>query len=420
MRRLILIFGMISGSLFAQENLVTLNDCYENMMENYPLVSQTSMYEESSKLNMKNYQAGWLPNAELNAKATYQSDAMEVSISAMGSSFGFKSEKDQYQATIDLNQLIYDWGRIKASKNLENSDLLIKQQNTRIELNKLKEQINLFYFAILTLHKNEKLVNVMLEDVENQEKMVESAVKNGLMLSSDLNTLKAEKLKIEQSITEIINRRLAAIRILSEITGLDLSSDIILEIPEYEMSGDEELLRPEHQLFDLQIQQTEASGKLIAKQNNPVLYSFAQVGYGKPGLNMVSDEFDTFYIVGVGLSWNIWDWNQTKRKKQVTLINKNLITTQKESYDKQIMVSIHNELANIATMQSTIISDKEIIELREEVTNSARSKLENGVITSTEYITELSAETQAKINYETHKLQLLQSKVNYLYLKGEI
>ena len=135
---------------------------------------------------------------------------------------------------------------------------------------------------------------------------------------------------------------------------------------------------------------------------------------------MVSDEFDTFYIVGVGLSWNIWDWNQTKRKKQVTLINKNLITTQKASYDKQIMVSIHNELANIATMQSTIISDKEIIELREEVTNSARSKLENGVITSTEYITELSAETQAKINYETHKLQLLQSKVNYLYLKGEI
>ncbi|PLX24052.1 MAG: hypothetical protein C0597_00305 [Marinilabiliales bacterium] len=362
---------------------------------------------------MKNYQAGWLPNAELNAKATYQSDAIDVNISALGNNFGFAAEKDQYQATIDINQLIYDWGRIKAAKQLESSDLQVKQQNTQVELNRLKEQINRFYFSILILQKNEELMIVMLNDVENQEKVVESAVKNGLMLNSNLNSIKAEKLKLKQSITEIINQRLAAIQILAEITGMDLSSDVALEMPNYEVNEDAKLFRPEHQLFDLQMQKLDVSGKLIAKQNDPVLYSFAQVGYGKPGMNMVNDEFDSFYIIGVGLSWNIWDWNQTKRKKQVALINKGLINTQKETFDKQIMISVHNELAKIASMQSTILSDKEIISLREEVTKSARSKLENGAITSTDYVTELSAETQAKINYETHKIQLIQSKVNF-------
>ena len=213
---------------------------------------------------------------------------------------------------------------------------------------------------------------------------------------------------------------MAAIQILAEITGMDLSADIALEMPTCDVNEDVELSRPEHQLFDLQMQKLDVSSKFIAKQNDPMLYSFAQAGYGKPGMNMVNDEFDSFYIVGVGLSWNIWDWNQTKRKKQVALINKGLINTQKETFDKQIMISVHNELAKIATIQSTILSDKEIISLREEVTKSARSKLENGAITSTDYITELSAETQAKINYETHKIQLIQSKVNYLYLKGGI
>ncbi len=418
MKFFLIVFMIFSGSLFAQEHLITLNDCYENLMVSYPLINQISINEKLSSLNQKNHQAGWLPSADLNATATYQSDAMELSIPSMG--FGFEAEKDQYQATIDINQLIYDWGRIKATKQLENTDLSVKKQNTQVELNKLKEQVNLFYFSILILEKNEELMNLMLEDIENQEKMIESAVKNGVVLSAELNVLKAEKLKIKQSITEIINQRLAAIRILSELTGLDISSEVKLKIPDYEMSEREELSRPEHHLFDLQIKQTEASGELIAKQNNPMLYSFAQLGYGKPGLNMVSSEFDSFYIVGVGLTWNIWDWNQTKRKKQVALINKDLITTQKETFNKQIMVSVHNELANIATMQSTLISDKEIIKLREEVTESARAKLENGIITSTEYITELNAETQAKLNYETHKLQLVQSKVNYLYLKGEI
>ena len=123
------------------------------MMENYPLVNQLAIYEESNSLALKNLQAEWLPHADLNARATYQSDAMEVNISAMGNSFGFQTEKDQYMGTIDIHQLIYDWGRVKAAKQKENAEFEIKKQATQVELNKLKEQINRVYFSILTLQK---------------------------------------------------------------------------------------------------------------------------------------------------------------------------------------------------------------------------------------------------------------------------
>jgi len=135
---------------------------------------------------------------------------------------------------------------------------------------------------------------------------------------------------------------------------------------------------------------------------------------------MISQEFNSFYYVGVGLSWKFWDWSKTKREKQILSLNKELITTQENTFNKQINVALKNESSKIKIYEDAIETDKEIIRLREEVSESARLKLDNGVITSTDYITELSKETQAKIAFETHKIQLVQSKVNYLYIKGEI
>lgn len=419
-KSIVIILIFLTNLAIAQQSSIRLQDCYENMLIHYPLAVQSEIYVQTSELNTKNFKAGWLPNASLNAQATYQSDVIKVEITALGNSFGFEGEKDQYKASVDINQLIYDWGRIKSAKQLENANLKVNQQNSLVEINKVKEQINNFYFAILLLQKNKDLLQVMLIDLEAKEKSVESGVKNGVLLNSDLSVLKAEKLKVKQSILEIEIQRLAAIDVLAEITGMTITYDVMLEIPEFSIKESIEYSRPEFVLFDYQKEKLDLTSKLVSKQNKPTVFSFAQLGYGKPGLNMVSDEFDSFYIVGVGLKWNFWDWSKTKREKQIVELNKDLVATQENTFSKQINIALKNEMSKIEIYENAVKSDQEIIDLREEVTESARSKLDNGVITSTDYITELSKETQAKISFETHKIQLIQSKVNYLYIKGEI
>ncbi|MBU8893787.1 MAG: TolC family protein [Bacteroidales bacterium] len=419
-RIIIILFLITNVALAQQQQYVRLNDCYESMLVNYPLTNQSEIYKQSSDLSIQNMKAAWLPNAELKAQASYQSDAITVEILALGYSFGFEAEKDQYKASIDVNQLIYDWGRIKSAKQLENVNLKVNQQNTQVELNKIKEQINKFYFAILILQRNEELLGVMLNDLEIREKSVESGVKNGVLLSSDLSALKAEKIRAKQSILEIRNQRFATIDVMSEITGLNLSYEAEFKIPEYDLDSSESIIRPELILFNYQKEKLDATSGLVSKQNKPTVFAFTQLGYGKPGLNMVNDQFDAYYYVGVGLSWKFWDWSKTKREKQILSLNKDLISTHESSFNKQVEIALKNESSKIYIYTEAIESDKEIIKLREEVSESARSKLDNGIITSTDYITELSKETQAKINYETHKIQLVQSKVNYLYIKGEI
>ena len=78
------------------------------------------------------------------------------------------------------------------------------------------------------------------------------------------------------------------------------------------------------------------------------------------------------------------------------------------------------EKLSIENLDSLIAKDKEIITLREKITKSASSQLTNGVITATDYINELNNEIIAKITMETHKVQLIQAKINYLNLKGDM
>jgi len=420
MRRILIVLMLLANLGYAQNKEINLKDCYDQLLINYPLVNDTEIYNQVNELKLKNLNSEWLPKAELKAQATYQSDVFALEIDLPITVDLPEGSRDQYKATVDINQLIYDWGRIKNLKKTEEWNLKINKQNNLVELNKLKEQINKFYFAILIIQKNEELLNVMLNDIDKKELTVTSGVKNGVLLPSDLSVLQAEKLKLKQNISQLTNQRLAAIQILAEITGMDLSSDVQLSLTDYELNDSVEFLRPEHILFDYQSEQINASSNVVLKQNKPMFFAFGQLGYGKPGLNMLYDEFDSYYYLGVGLSWKFWDWNQNKRQREILTLNKNLIGSKRESFNKQIQIALNNEIANIENYQSSLITDIEIIKLREEVTKSAFSKLENGVITSTQYVTELGSETQAKINYETHKIQLIQSKANYLYLKGEI
>jgi outer membrane protein TolC len=372
----------------------------------------------ANELKIKNINAEWFPKTELKAQATYQSESFALDINLPLTVDLPEVSKDQYKATIDINQLIYDFGRIKNAKKLEENNLKINLQSNKVDLNKIKEQVNKFYFAVLILQKNEELFKMMFDNIEQKLITIESGVKNGVLLPADLYTLQAEKLKLNQTINQLVNQRIAAIQVLSELTGLNLNSNVKLRIDEYELHDINVSKRPEYLLFDYQKNQIDASSTIIAKQNLPVLFAFGQLGYGKPGLNMLSDEFNSYYYLGVGLSWKFWDWNQNKRQREILQLNKSFIETRRETFSTQLAIALDNEIANIENYQSAIASDLEIIKLREDITKSAFAKLENGVITSTQYIMELSAETQAKINYETHKIQLVQSKATYLYLLG--
>src|SRR5690606_19467764 len=165
-------------------------------------------------------------------------------------------------------------------------------------------------------------------------------------------------------------------------------------------------------------QQIDQSSELISRSNLPQLNAFAQGGYGNPGLNMLDNSFDTFYMTGLRLKWNLFDWEKSKTEKQSLEINKEIVNTQKETFELNNRMELSSLQSEIDKMQTLISTDHEIITLREDILKTSESLLRNGVITSSAYITEFTNLYEAKSDLNLHKIQLLLNQIQYEITKG--
>ena len=144
----------------------------------------------------------------------------------------------------------------------------------------------------------------------------------------------------------------------------------------------------------------------------------------KPGmvvrvLNMLDNNFADWYMIGAGLSWNIWDWHKTRRDRSAMKLQKTLIDTNLDNFSRSVKMSLSQEKNNFEKLKNLINSDNQLVDLKDQITKRSGVALENGTITSADYIRDLNAALQAKANLETHKVQLAQASVNYQTIRGE-
>lgn len=422
MNRIILILALSYLVLVVQaQDQISLEICYEKAIENYPLTVQGELLTASNELKMKSLNKNYMPQMLLNGQAHYQSDVTKMPIQEAAPFYVEPLSKDWYKVTLDVNQVIYDGSATSREKQLEQVNYEIRKQNLEVEFYNLKQRINSIYFTIILLSENEKVLELHKSTLQSRLKTVQSAVTNGTLLQSNEDILAAEIIKIEQSIDEISINRDAAIKILNEYTALNITGNTKLSLPdiqiEYSSLANN---RPEYKLFSMEQRKIESSKKLMEVKNLPRLSAFGQAGYGRPGYDMLKNQFDDFYMLGARLSWNFYDWNHTKKEKEILNIQNDIIHSQKETFDKNVRIDLENKLSVIRRVEQLISRDQEIIELRTRISESASSQLSNGVITSTEYITELNEESSARLNFEIHAIELVKAKLEYQSTLGNI
>jgi outer membrane protein TolC len=365
-----------------------------------------------------------LPTLDANASANYISDVVDFS-KAMASIPGVASiltpmPHDQYKVTLDINQVIYDGGAIKSSRALEKAELSINEKQTETDLYKLRGQINTYYFNVMLLNRQKELLKNYLNLIQKRIASMQSALVNGVILKSDVDVLTSEKIKLEQQITENDLRKAALLKILSDLTGaqIDTATEFVLPEQPSELTG--ELKRPELQLYDLHKEQLDASLKLVRSKRMPKAFGYATLGYGKPpGQDFFKTNFDTYYIVGGGIKWNIFDWNRVNNEKKVITLQQGILENRKKDLEDNLTRQLEAKSAEISSLKALIETDSELISLRKRITASAESQYENGTITATEYLNEMNSEHQAEINYEIHKISLAMARIEYLNISGK-
>lgn len=403
----------------------TLEECQQAAEKNYPLIKQYGLIDKTTQLTVKNIQKGWLPQVTASAQATYQSavTAWPESMQTMYQQMGLNMKglrKDQYKISVDLQQTIYDGGAISSQRNIAQQEGKVQEVQTETNLYQVRRRVNEMYFSLLLLNEQIQLNEDVKALLQSSEKKLSAMVKGGTAAASDLDNVRAERLSVEQQNENLKQQKLMLQRMLSVFCGLEVNDT---QKPAPIQIASSVNNRPEMQLYNSQLELTEAKEKALDTQLRPKLGLFAQGFYGYPGLNMFEDMMNRKWslngIVGIKLSWNVSTLYTHKNDKARLNAQREMIENARDVFLFNNKLEEIQQSENISRYQTMMKSDDEIIVLRTNVRKAAESKLAHGIIDVISLLREINNENAAKTQQSIHEIDMLKEMYNLKYTNNE-
>ncbi|OIR14159.1 outer membrane efflux protein [mine drainage metagenome] len=409
-----------AAKIQAQQTHLTINEAYQLAKQNYPLIKQRDLISKTKEYSVDNASKGYLPVFSVNGQATYQSTVTSFPFSIPVPGFSMPAySKDQYKIYAEVDQVIYDGGVIKNQKQVAETNELVQQQNLEVALYTLYDRVNQLFFGALLINEQLKQNELLNKNIQNGIDKAKALLANGTAYRSSIDELNAQLLQTEQSRVELKAAKKAYLDMLSLFINSQLNENTILEKPATAVLSDN-INRPELLFYDYQKKTFDLQDELLKTQLRPKFNVFVQGGYGRPGLNMLSNDFALYSIGGLRLNWNLGSLYTFKNQKQLIDINRKTIDVQKETFLFNTNIVQKQQNAELAKYLELLKKDESIIALRESVKNAAAAQLENGVLSAHDYITQVISEDQARQNFILHSIQLLQAQYNYQNTTGNI
>ena len=421
MKKLVILLTVLSSWMYASAEEYTLDGIQQLARSNYPAIRQFELIDRIADFSLANASSAWVPQISLSGQATYQSDVVSFpeSMTDVFSMLGVDISglhKDQYKLALNIEQILWDGGYTKSRKEAVLAEKEVSSKSLEVELYALVDKVNQLYFGILVLDEQLRLNDLTAGILEDNRKIIQSYIDNGLAKPSDLAKVDAELIANSQQRTRICCSREAYIQVLSVMTGRELSEEDTFVRPEPVLYSDSpQSNRPELQLYDAMAASIEAGRTAVKSTLMPRFSLFAQGLYGYPGLNMFEDMMEyrwrpNFYV-GVRFQWNISAF-YTKRNTERRLdASVRQVELQRETflYGKRIVN------ADIEQMREILEDDDRLINIRTSIREASESQLQNGTLLISDLLKDINDEHKARIDKSIHELEYLKKLYEMKY-----
>ena len=409
MLRTFLFFSLcLSGiSAFAADTL-TVEQCRQIAMDMHPLQQRKALAAQTADLQRQNIRTNNLPRINLGAQASWQSDVFKLPIE--NPLFAVPAiPKDQYKISLDVSERIWDGGSdryLRRQKELEQS---LSDAQTAVEVEQVRTLVTDLFAQTLLLQETQKVLELTIADLHRRAVQTNALVTQGVALQTAADQVQMQILKVEQQRDMVEADRRSALQVLSLWLGRE-NADIYLQAPADWNSISPASDRPEYQLFELQRQQTQLGQDMLQLRRQPRIEAFAQGGLGQPNpFNFFETGWQPFGIVGIRAAWVPLDWGTTRREKEILALQAQQIGVQQETFDRGREATKLRSIGESDKYNNLLLTDEAMINLQTDILRRAEGQVQNGVMTMTEYLSQVDLLTQARLTREAHRIQAWQA-----------
>ncbi|MDY3852017.1 MAG: TolC family protein [Prevotella sp.] len=417
MKRTLYIIAFVVSAVQMGHAQLTLEKCQEMAQQNYPLIKQYDLIGETTRYTVDNIRKEWLPQVSATAQTTWQNavSALPDALTGMMATTGNKPEgmnKLQYRAGVDVNQLVWDGGRLHRQGEMARLQGKVESAQAAVSMYEIKQRVNELFFGILLVDE-QLIINTDLQALlQSNENKFSAMLKNGVVLASDVDKIKAERLHAVQQHTDLQAMKRSLQRMLALFCGTPAIDELVRPplITAVEASPNN---RPEIRLIESQLLMTDMQEQMLKTQLMPRLNAFAQGFYGYPGFNMFEDmmrrNLSFNALVGLRLSWNIGSLYTYKNNRKKLDLQRQQAENNREIFIFNNRLEQTRKSEQINRLAQLRKSDDEIVTLRTAVRKAAEAKLEHGIIDTNNLLEEITRENNAKTNRSIHEIEQLKA-----------
>ena len=389
-----------------------------------PRLRQLQLLLSQSELRLRNIKAQRLPAVAIDGQVQYQSDVAHLTSAPPGVGTLFSPPKDTYDAGVRVEQRLLD-ATVDAQDALERAQLAESQARVRSTLFALRQQVNDAFFSAAGLQARAGALAATIADLTARLDEINARVREGTAIPAEAAAIEATLLQRQQDADDLQESRQAALDRLSKLTGQSVSASDVLMLPALaqavaraRQTPAELRARPEFDQFNRTRDRIARQRDLTDAQERPRLSAYGRAGYGQPGLNFVRDEFQSYGLAGLRLQWNGWTWGAGEREREALRIQQQIVEADEAAFARQLVTATHGDHAAIDRLERALATDERIVALREQVERSALVRLQEGVITASEYLDRNTELLHARFARAGHEVELAQASARLLTTLG--
>jgi outer membrane protein TolC len=326
--------------------------------------------------------------------------------------------------TIQLSQVLYnpqiEYGLAALSINSEIVGIQQKLSNQDI-----KYQVASTFFNLQGIKKQLNFVEGNLKNMNSLTQNMESMVKQGLVIQTELDKLSISKLTLSNTINSLKATNDQLETLLKILVGMDTDRKLELvtdEIVERSVLSDVGSTKfPELDLINAQqkMNQEERKGTNMAYLPTLSMYAAYNYNYNMNPENSFRTGIEGAFL-GLRVDWKLFDGLEKHHKQKVNALNAEKLSNQKDLLTRQLELKATNAKRQIEVQTNSLYLAREQVKLAQNIYDQAAAKLAVGTISSNDMISADNGLQQAQTNLVSAYIQLRQAELEYLKSTGNI
>jgi outer membrane protein TolC len=389
-----------------------------------PRLRQLELEAAQTDLRLRNISAERYPVVTAQGLAQYQSDVPTPPPFLPGGQPLFVPPNQTYDAYLRVDQRLFD-PSAEARLAVERAQLAEAQARVRTALFGLRQEVNEAFFAASLLQERLDAVRITITALQTLLRDAEARVRERAALPSEAASIEARLLQRRQDEAELQSGRRAALARLSTLVGRSLPDDQPLSVPDLggAIARARQNLpalraRPEYEQFTRTRERIESQRSAAVAQERPRVSAFGRVGYGKPGLNFILDEFDSYWLAGLQVQWTPWTWGTADRERQALAVQQQIVAADEAAFVRGVERAVQTDLADLDRLDGTLDMDERIVSLRESVDRETRLRFDERVATVAEYLDRSNELLEARLSRARHRVERAQAQARFLTSVG--